>query len=45
MRCSSVRSAAERPERLYAETGDCMDFGDGVQQLLVSDVTQRDFLR
>ena len=34
-------------ERIFAEkvAGDCMDFGDGVQQLLVSDVTQRDFLR
>ena len=34
-------------ERIFAEkvAGDCMDFGDGVQQLLVSDITQRDFLR
>ena len=34
-------------ERILAEkiAGDCMDFGDGVQQLFVSDINQRDCLR
>jgi hypothetical protein len=34
-------------ERIFAEksAGDCMDFGDGVQDLLVSDIIQRDCLR
>jgi hypothetical protein len=34
-------------ERIFTESvaGDGMDYGDGVQQLLVSDVIQRDYLR
>ena len=43
----AVRVSGITVARIFAEAvaGDCMDFGDGVQQLLVSDILQRDYLR